>query len=145
MIKVVVVDDEPYLLRSIKQSIEETNGSFAVVGEALDGESALEVIRRTRPDVIFTDIRMPVLDGLELIEELRRAKEEVLPVILSGYQDFEYAKRALQIGVEDYLLKPINAKALGKLLDEWPPRSSRRENRGSRMRWNRSQGQGRPR
>jgi Response regulator containing CheY-like receiver domain and AraC-type DNA-binding domain len=118
MIKVVVVDDEPYLLRSIKQSIEETNGSFAVVGEALDGESALEVIRRTRPDVIFTDIRMPVLDGLELIEELRRAKEEVLPVILSGYQDFEYAKRALQIGVEDYLLKPINAKALGKLLDE---------------------------
>jgi len=118
MIKVVVVDDEPYLLRNIKESIQQANENFIVVGEAFDGEEALLVIEKTCPDIIFTDIRMPVIDGLELIEKLRIIKIKALPVILSGYQEFDYAKKAIKLGVADYLLKPINPESLAKLLNE---------------------------
>jgi two-component system, response regulator YesN len=117
-IRVVVVDDEPYLLRSVKQSIETAHADFSVVGEALDGEQAIQVIERLRPDIVFTDIRMPIVDGLGLIEELRRRNCEAQPVILSGYQDFDYAKRAMRLEVADYLLKPIDPLALEKLLGE---------------------------
>ena len=118
MIRVVVVDDEPYLLRSIKQRIEQAHADFKVVGEALDGEQALIVIDQARPDIVFTDIRMPVTDGLRLIEELRKRNCDALPVILSGYQDFDYAKRAVRLDVVDYLLKPLHPETLATLLQE---------------------------
>jgi two-component system, response regulator YesN len=118
MIRVVIVDDEPLILRSIKMSIEQANEDYIIVGEAFDGEEALLVIERTQPDIVFTDIRMPVIDGLELIEELRKRKSRVLPVILSGYQEFDYAKKGIKLGVNDYLLKPINPEILTKLLNE---------------------------
>lgn len=116
MYKVVVVDDEPLILRSIKKSIEDTHTGFTVVGEAMNGEDSVAVIEKAAPDVIFTDIRMPVVDGLALIEELRKRKIQTKIVILSGYQEFGYAKRALKLGVEEYLLKPISRKDLKELL-----------------------------
>jgi len=118
MIRVVVVDDEPYLLRNIKESIQCANENFIVVGEAYDGEEALQIIEKTLPDVVFTDIKMPVVDGLELIEKIKVRKIKTIPVILSGYQEFEYAKKAIKFGVADYLLKPINPDTLKKLLGD---------------------------
>ena len=116
MYKVVVVDDEPLLLRSIKNSIVSAHPGFYIDGEAMNGEDAIEVIEKSLPDVVFTDIRMPIVDGLSLIKELYKRKIQVKIVILSGYQEFDYAKRALKYGVEDYLLKPIDEDELKQLL-----------------------------
>ncbi|MDI4644054.1 response regulator [Cohnella hashimotonis] len=118
MYKIVVVDDEPLLLRNIKNSIMQAHDGFAIVGEAADGDEALELIAAERPDVVFTDIKMPTMDGLTLIGELRRRGIDAKIVLLSGYQEFDYAKRALQFGVEDYLLKPLSPRALGDLLSK---------------------------
>ncbi|MDC7235116.1 MAG: response regulator, partial [Spirochaetales bacterium] len=118
MIRVVVIDDEPFLLRNIKQSIEQADPDYRIVGEAYDGEEALHIIKTAKPDVIFTDIRMPVMDGLELITELKKNETEAEIIILSGYKEFDYAKKAMKLGVSDYLLKPINPVSLENLLSE---------------------------
>lgn len=116
MFKVVVVDDEPLILRSVKKSIQDAHTGFKIVGEAINGKFAIDIIEETLPDVVFTDIRMPVLDGLALIEELIHRGIQSKVVILSGYQEFDYAKRALKFGVADYLLKPIDREKLSDLL-----------------------------
>lgn len=116
MYKIVVVDDEPLLLRNIKNSILQAHDGFCIVGEAADGDEALELIGAAQPDVVFTDIKMPTMDGLTLIEELRKRGNPAKIVLLSGYQEFDYAKRALQFNVEDYLLKPLSPQALRELL-----------------------------
>lgn len=117
MYRIVVVDDEPLLLRSIKKSIENAHKGFKIVGEAMNGEDAAGIIADTAPDIVFTDIRMPVMDGLSLIQELHKRQINVKVVILSGYQEFDYAKKALKFGVEDYLLKPLIHEELKELLD----------------------------
>lgn len=114
--KIFVIDDEPLILRSIKMSIEDAHSGFEFVGEAMNGEDALSLIEELQPDVIFSDIRMPIMDGLALIDELRKRRVPAKIVILSGHQEFEYAKRALQLGVSDYLLKPISQIELVPLL-----------------------------
>ncbi len=116
MYKIVVVDDEPLLLRNIKKSILQAHDGFVIVGEAADGDEAIELISYEQPDVVFTDIKMPTMDGLALIEEIRRRGIPAKVVLLSGYQEFDYAKRALQFSVEDYLLKPLSPQALRDLL-----------------------------
>ena len=118
MVRVVLVEDEPLLLRNIKQMIEEAHKNFKVVGEALNGIDALELIRKLSPDVVFTDIRMPLMDGLELLEKLQKEDNKPIAVVISGYQEFDYAKRALKLNVVDYLLKPISPEALGSLTCE---------------------------
>lgn len=116
MIKVVVADDEPLILRSVKKLIEEAHPSFKVVGEAADGEDALRRIEEIHPDVLFTDIRMPVMDGLELIDELRKREIAVIPVLVSGCEDFQYARKAIGLGVSEYLTKPLSVAPLQQLL-----------------------------
>lgn len=116
MFKIVVVDDEPLILRSIKKSIEDAHTGFIIVGEAINGKFAIDIIEKTLPDIVFTDIRMPVVDGLALIEELVSRGIQSKFVILSGYQEFDYAKKALELGAADYLLKPIDQRKLGDLL-----------------------------
>lgn len=118
MYKVVVIDDEPLILRSIKKSIEDAHKGFVVVGEAMNGEDAIHIVENLAPDLIFTDIRMPVIDGLALIEELHKRLIQPKVVILSGFQEFDYAKRALKFGVEEYLLKPIAHDELNELLNK---------------------------
>ena len=108
MFRVVIVDDEPLLLQNLKNSIQKAAPEFKVVGTATDGMTGLRMIRELKPDVAFVDIRMSMMNGLELIETLRKEDKETGIVILSGYQEFEYAKKAISLGVIDYLVKPLN-------------------------------------
>lgn len=116
MYTVIVADDEYMVKRGLTKLIETSGEPFRVVGEAEDGQEALELADRLSPDLIITDIRMPVMDGLELIEAIKQRKGTSEIVILSGYDDFGYAQRALRVGVFDYLLKPVKPQLLFSLL-----------------------------
>ncbi|PHV72254.1 hypothetical protein CS063_01905 [Sporanaerobium hydrogeniformans] len=118
MFRVLVIDDEPYLRKNIITSIQKANPQFQVIAEAGDGLQALELIKDLQPDVIFLDIRMPLMDGITLLEELQSLSSIPICVILSGYSEFEYAKKALRYQVLDYILKPIHQEKLEILLKE---------------------------
>lgn len=108
MLKVFLVEDEIVVRESIRQMIPWMKFGFELCGEAGDGEMALPLIQRQKPDVVITDIRMPFMDGLELSRLVKKDLPETKIVIISGYHDFEYAKTAISIGVEQYLLKPVS-------------------------------------
>lgn len=110
--RVVVVEDEHKIRRNIVQKIEDSRLSFEVVGTASNGLEALAIIHSLQPDVVLTDIRMPKMDGLALITQVRNDIPEIHIVILSGYSEFEYAKTAMKLGVRDYLLKPLKLEPL---------------------------------
>lgn len=108
MYRVLIIDDEPPFIRIIKKMISRDSGDFEVVGEAYNGIEALEEIPRPRPDVIFADIKMPGMDGITLLKKVYEEYPDILPVIVSGYKDFEYAREALKTGALEYILKPID-------------------------------------
>ncbi|WP_405108589.1 response regulator transcription factor [Paenibacillus sp. FSL K6-1217] len=108
MIKVVIVDDEPKLRQGLQTLIPWGSLGYTVVAAAGNGREALKIIKKEAPEVVVADIRMPVMDGLQLIEHLRAAGHNTQCIILSGYADFEYAKQAIKYGVAGYLLKPVN-------------------------------------
>lgn len=105
--KVVVVDDEPMAVKAICRIIEKNCPQFEVVGTAGNGMEALEVIEKTAPDLLLTDIEMPLLNGLDLIRKVSETMSDICFVIISGYQDFEYVRTAIRQGVLDYLTKPL--------------------------------------
>ncbi|QGQ99418.1 response regulator [Paenibacillus psychroresistens] len=113
---VYVAEDEPPLLRNIIKKINELDGDFVVVGQAFNGEDAYNDIIRLKPDILITDIRMPILDGLNLIKKIKSSGINLICVIISGYEEFEYAKQAIQLGVEDYILKPLSSEDLANVL-----------------------------
>ena len=108
----LIVDDEYLVRRGVRETIDWQAIDVEIVGEATNGKQGLEAALRLRPDVIFTDIRMPVMDGLEMIEKLKEADYDGAIIIYNGYQDFEYARKALEFGVVTYLLKPFNNQDL---------------------------------
>ncbi|MCL6458293.1 MAG: response regulator transcription factor [Gorillibacterium sp.] len=109
MFKVILVDDEMFTRKGLMKLIDWEACGFQVVEEADNGEDALEVIRRIQPELVVTDIRMPVLDGLELIRRVTEGRvANPVFIILSGYDDFNYAQRAVRYGVHDFILKPID-------------------------------------
>jgi Response regulator containing CheY-like receiver domain and AraC-type DNA-binding domain len=112
----MLVDDEPIVRKGIRTSINWSSYGIEIVGEAPNGMAALEKALELKPHIVITDIRMPLMDGLQLSENLRKELPDTQIVILSGYEDFAYAKRALRIGVNDYLLKPVGEKELVSLL-----------------------------
>ena len=116
MYQVFLLDDEPWILIELKNLIDWTEYGFVVGGEAQDGIRGLERIERLKPDLIVSDIRMPGMDGLELLERLREKGIGAEVIFVSGYSDFEYARRALRFGCTDYLLKPIEEKELTECL-----------------------------
>lgn len=116
MITVLTVDDEILIKRTLKKLIEYEGSPFQVIGEAEDGEEALSLIRAYRPDLVITDIRMPVMDGLELAREGLAVRPDTSFVILSGHDDFAYAQQALRCNVTDYLLKPLKPDQLREVL-----------------------------
>ncbi|MDP4118733.1 MAG: response regulator [Bacillota bacterium] len=118
MINVLLVEDEPPVMRMLEKLLTSHNKNFVVVGRAFNGKRALEILKTENVDVVFTDIKMPVMGGLELAGEIQRHYPGILTVIISGYQDFEFARTAIQYGVYDYLLKPLSRDTLGKLLDK---------------------------
>jgi len=113
---VIVADDEKLISKNISRKIEQTCDAFKVVGMAGTGLEAFEMAQQCLPDVVFSDIKMPEMDGIELIKRLKNHNPSVLTVIVSGYNDFEYARAAIQYGASDYLLKPVNPEELKKLL-----------------------------
>lgn len=116
--KVIVIEDEERILNNIAKKIDESNLDFKVVGKALTGKQALTLVEELTPDVVFTDIKMPVMDGLELIEQLYFKYPYIKIVIISGYADFEYAQKAIVYDVKGYLLKPVDTEALVEILNK---------------------------
>ena len=118
MLKIFLAEDEVIVRETIKRMIPWENLGFELVGEAADGEMALPLLIRQQPDLLITDIIMPFMDGLTLARLAKKEVPGLKVVILSGYDDFNYAKQAINIGVEDYLLKPITKNALIERLTE---------------------------
>ncbi len=112
MLRICLVEDEEYTLRGLCQKIMDLDGDYQVVGTAYNGVDALDVIRDMMPDMVITDIRMPDMDGIALTERINERYPGIITVIISGYQEFSYAKTAMKLGVRDYLLKPVAADEL---------------------------------
>ncbi len=112
MLKIFLVEDEIIVREGIKNNINWNENGFLFCGEASDGELAYPMIRNLRPDIVITDIKMPFMDGIELSRLIKKEMPEIKIIFLSGYSEFEYAKDAIQIGITEYLLKPINSTNL---------------------------------
>lgn len=112
MLKVLFADDEPLMLEGLRYLVDWNTLGFEICGEALDGEDAERLIQARRPDLVITDVRMPVIDGLDLIERFSESDSRPKFIIFSGYADFDYARRALKYGVSNYLTKPLDETEL---------------------------------
>lgn len=106
IVNLLIVDDEPIICRGLRETVHWEDADVTVVGEAYDGEEALRLIAELDVDLVLTDICMPVMDGLRLAEKVKETMPHVRVVILSGYGEFEYARQAVRLGIEDFLLKP---------------------------------------
>lgn len=129
MYRVIIVDDEPLCVRSLKTMIESCDNDFKVVDVAYDGKTGFEKITKQKPDLVFMDISMPMMDGLCVVEKLRQEGNDTHIVILSGYQEFDYAKKAIKLGVMDYLVKPMNPVHLAKFIADIKEQVEREQRR----------------
>jgi two-component system response regulator YesN len=116
--KIVIIDDDPRVLKGMKNSIPWQQLGAEWVGESMDGEQGLELIRRTQPHIVLTDIYMPVMSGIDMIELLRGEQYEGKIIILSGYSDFQHARQALRLNVDDYLSKPVTIQTIREVLSK---------------------------
>ncbi|MDO4546832.1 MAG: response regulator [Clostridia bacterium] len=117
MYKVFLADDEIVVREGIRNNFPWDETQFVLAGEAPDGEIALSMIQDIKPDIVITDIRMPFMDGLELCRSVTRAMPWIYMIILSGYDDFSYAREAISLGVKEYLLKPVSGQELLAVLE----------------------------
>lgn len=108
MLKVLVVEDEEMIRKGIVLAVDWAALDCVVVGEASNGETALELAERYQPSLIITDIKMPKMDGIEFLQRLREKGNHAFVIILTAYNSFEYAQSALRLGAVDYLLKPFH-------------------------------------
>ncbi len=118
MLKIFLVEDETVIREGFRDKIPWEQYGFRLVGEAADGEMEMHMIRKLRTDVLITDIKMPFMDGLSLSEIVKEEFPKMKIIIISGYDDFEYARQAISVGVDQYLLKPITRTALRNVLME---------------------------
>jgi two-component system response regulator YesN len=116
--KILLVDDEEEIRKGIIKKIKWEELGFCVVGEAENGMEALDIIDKTLPDIVFTDIKMPFMDGIKLAENIKYRFPTIKVIILSGFDDFEYAQEAIKLGVMRYILKPINSIEMNEILKE---------------------------
>ncbi|WP_248926519.1 response regulator transcription factor [Paenibacillus hamazuiensis] len=110
MYRVLIVDDEPMIRKGLQKLVEQSGLPISEVAVAENGADAFEKIREKRPDFLFTDIRMPKMDGLELCRLVAEHDGDIQIVIVTGYSDFEYAQKCVSYGVKEYLLKPMNKR-----------------------------------
>lgn len=115
--KIFIVEDEVFALKTLCKKVSDLSADYEIVGTAADGVEALPGILETNPSVVLTDIRMSRMDGITLIQKMQEEGVSAIPVIISGYQEFEYAKQAMHLGVKDYLLKPIELHELKECLE----------------------------
>lgn len=126
MYRVFLADDEPWVLLGLKNLIDWTKAGFVLCGEATDGIKAWERICHLKPDLILSDIQMPGLTGIQMIERLRENGLDAEVVVISGYSEFEYAQAALKLGCMDYLLKPVYEDVLLESLEKVKKRLEKR-------------------
>ena len=112
MLKVLIADDEEAIRKGLKKIITSADIGLNIIGEASDGEIALEMAEKLKPDIMLIDINMPFLNGLDFLDKVNKLIPDAITIIISGYDEFEYARKALQLGVFDYILKPANRKKL---------------------------------
>lgn len=118
MLRVLVVDDAPIIRSSIAKSVERFSSAVVVSGEAANGEEALQWLERHYADLCITDVKMPVMDGLELISQLSKLYPGMKSIVVSSYDEFDYAKQSIELEAIDYILKPIDQKKLDRALDK---------------------------
>lgn len=116
MYKVFIADDEPFIIEGLHYIVDWQEFGLEIVGSAPDGAAALEALKRQRADMLITDISMPRMNGLELIREAREMMPELKVIVLSGFNEFDYLKEGMKLGIENYLLKPINVQELKETL-----------------------------
>jgi len=113
---VLIADDEETIREGLRKLIESYDIGLSVIATAEDGEVAMELINEYKPEIILMDINMPFMNGLEIIEEIRKTDQNAKIIIISGYSQFNYAQKALELGVLSYLLKPINYRDFKDIL-----------------------------
>lgn len=117
MYQIVIVEDSKILRQGMVLTYDWAAQNCQIVGEADNGEDGLAMIRKTNPDIVITDIRMPVCDGLEMIKTLRDDNDQTVCIVISAYDEFEYAQRAMQLGVQEFLVKPFENAELNMVLE----------------------------
>ena len=118
MYTLLLVDDEEEVTQIIARKVKWNELGFSVVGHANNGLKALEMLEEVQPDVVMTDIRMPYMDGLELCSQIREKYPATKLVLFTGFDDFEYAKEAVHLEIEEYVLKPLNATEITKVFED---------------------------
>lgn len=118
MYRIIIADDEEYVRELLAKNINQSQSDFQVIGKAENGQAAIKLVEELKPDILITDICMPLVSGLELIQQIQELGQPVKTVIISGYDDFAYAKQALSLGVTEYLLKPFSPEELYEVLDK---------------------------
>lgn len=114
--KILIADDEPKIRRGLHAEIERMDLPVSVCAEAEDGERALEAVERFRPDILLVDVNMPFMNGLDFIQKLKRTHADARVILVTGYEEFDYARRALELGVHAYLLKPVDVEELRRAI-----------------------------
>ncbi|WP_168120083.1 response regulator [Paenibacillus sp. HB172176] len=132
LIRIMIVDDEAIICEGLQMTIDWSKLGAEVIDTAYDGEEALRKIADNPPDILLSDIRMDGMDGLELAERLKAIHPQLHIVMISGYEDFEYARRAMRTGVRDYLLKPVEIEELEKVVGRIAARIREKAASGSR-------------
>lgn len=118
-LRLVIVDDEELAIQNLEEQIEAINGPYRIVGTARNGVQAWELLQKVKPDVAFVDIKMPVLTGLELAKKIKDEHMKTEVVLVSAYQEFEYAKQGIELGICQYILKhEVGGTSLSKLLEQ---------------------------
>ncbi len=132
MLKVMLVDDEPFIRQGIRIIIDWQEYGYEIVAEAENGFEALKILEKEKIDLVFADLKMPGMSGLELIESVRNLYgNRIQFIILTGYADFYYAKEAIRLSVRDYLLKPIQEQELIRVLGVFNKEYKQKETRGN--------------
>lgn len=127
MRKVIIVDDEPLIVEGLRKIVEWEKYDCVVVGTAASAKEGLAMVEKHDPDILFTDIRMPGMDGLTMVAALRSQHRDLQVVVLTGYRDFDYARQALNLGVFRYLVKPSKMKELNETMEALSEKFSRIE------------------
>lgn len=117
MYKVILVDDERWVRVVLRKAVEQTKLPFEIVQECANGLEAIDALQKHRADLVISDVKMPIMDGIALAEQMTQMSANL--ILVSGYDDFQLAQKAIRFGVKDYLLKPVEMEAMADCLGRW--------------------------
>lgn len=117
MYKVILVDDERWVRVVLRKAVEQTKLPFEIVQECADGLEAMDALQKHSADLVISDVKMPIMDGIALAEQMTQVSANL--ILVSGYDDFQLAQKAIRYGVKDYLLKPVEMEAMADCLGRW--------------------------